>query len=203
MAVVPSGWAYWDKSANKRIVAGGTIPTPAEGDEYFGVTSSGATDYSKLLYKYYNSETRNYVNQNSNVQQTTFTLPAGWHVVNQNYTMTSATVASSIGGKNVVAVKIHTNTASKISSLSLPSTVVMVWLNDNSNLTTITGSLGSALKEFFCYRSPKLKSVSTLANATNLTNCNYIFKQCTALTTIPTLPPNAVSLYCAFQSCTS
>ena len=203
MAVVPSGWAYWDKSANKRIVAGGTIPTPAEGDEYFGVTSSGATDYSKLLYKYYNSETRNYINQNSNVQQTTFTLPAGWHVVNQNYTMTSATVASSIGGKNVVAVKIHTNTVSKISSLSLPSTVVMVWLNDNSNLTTITGSLGSALKEFFCYRSPKLKSVSTLANATNLTNCNYIFKQCTALTTIPTLPPNAVSLYCAFQSCTS
>ena len=203
MATVPSGWAYWDKSANKRIVAGGTIPAPAEGDEYFGVTSSGATDYSKLFYIYYNSETRNYINQNSGVQQTTFTLPAGWHVTNQSYTMTSATVASSIGGENVVAVKIYNNTVSKITSLSLPSTVVMVWLNDNSNLTTITGSLGSALKEFICYRSPKLESVPTLANATNLTNCNYMFNQCTALTTIPALPPNAVSLYYAFHLCTS
>lgn len=203
MATVPSGWAYWDKSANKRIVAGGTIPTPAEGDEYFGVTSSGATDYSKLFYIYYNSETRNYVNQNSNVQQTTFTLPAGWHVTNQSYTMTSATVASSIGGENVVAVKIYNNTVSKITSLSLPNTVVMVWLDDNSNLTTITGSLGSALKEFLCYRSPKLESVPTLANATNLTNCSYMFNQCTTLTTIPALPPNAVSLYYAFHLCTS
>ena len=203
MATVPNGWAYWDKSANKRIVAGGTIPTPAEGDEYFGVTSSGATDYSKLLYVYHNSETKDYINQFANLQQTSYTLPAGWHVSSQSYTMTSAAVASSIGGKNVVAIKLYNNAVSKIVSLSLPSTVVMVWLNDNSNLTTITGSLGSALKEFLCYNSPKLKSVPTLANATNLTNCSYMFQKCVALTTVPALPPNVVSLRCAFDRCTS
>lgn len=203
MATVPSGWAYWDASAGKRLTAGQTMPTPAAGDEYFGVTSSGDTDYSKLLYRYFDARTLNYSYYSEDITGITYTIPAGWAVINSAYTMLNATVLSSIAGKNVVSVYIGKTTGCAITSISLPSTIVAAWFEGNTTIKTITGTISSAMKYFICKDATSLISVPSMANASSIIPGNRMFENCKALTTVPALPPNLKSLYYAFSGCTS
>lgn len=204
MATIPSGWAYYDASEHKRLLAGATMPTPAIDDEYFGVTSTGGIDYSKLIYHYNDARTLEYPYKNNTTpgMEIEFTIPAGWGVNNREYTMINADVLSNIAGANVVSVYISER-ASNLISINLPSTVVAVWIYNSTTLQTVTGTLTSVLKCFNCYGSTALISVPSLIQATNITNGIRMFKNCSSLTTVPALPPNIVSLYECFCNCTS
>ena len=122
MAVVENGYAYFDYSANQRYTAGQTMPTPGVNDEYFGVTSTGATDYSKLYYVYVAERTVTYSYYSSEMAEPNFTIPEGWAITSSNYTMTNASVVSTIAGKNVVSVnkiKISVRKSDKKSPIKL------------------------------------------------------------------------------------
>lgn len=202
MAIIPSGWTYYDASENKRLTAGATMPTPAENDEFFGVTSSGATDYSKLVYIYCNERTMTYPVYTTDLTGTTFTIPPGWAVAGNVYSMSNAIVESTIAGAEVVSISLSDNSGS-IKSFNIPSTVVAVWVRNNDIIENITGQISNNLKYFYCQGASSLKSIPSMEKATNLINGIRMFENCIALKTIPALPPNIKTLYCAFNGCQS
>ena len=203
MAVVENGYAYFDYSANKRYTAGQTMPTPGVNDQYFGVTSTGATDYSKLYYVYMAEQVVTYSYYTTEIAESNFTIPEGWAITSSNYTMTNASVVSTIAGKNVVSVNLANNSTSKITSINIPSTIVAFWAWGNPTLQHVTGTLSSSLKYIIFKDASSLVSVPDMSNAINMINGQKMFQNCTLLTTVPSLPPNIVHLGYAFDNCSS
>lgn len=203
MAVVENGYAYFDYSANIRYTAGQTMPTPGVNDEYFGVTSTGATDYSKLYYVYAAERAVTYSYYSTEIAESSFTIPEGWGVTSANYTMTNASVVSAIAGKNVVSVNLANNSVSKITSINIPSTIVAFWAWSNPVLQHVTGTLSSSLKYIIFKDASSLVSVPDMSNAINMINGQRMFQNCTLLTTVPSLPPNIIYLSRAFDNCSS
>ena len=60
MATVPTGYVFWDVSANKSYAAGKTFPTLGEGDYLVPATTTNDGYYQEYIY-HANSMTRNQV----------------------------------------------------------------------------------------------------------------------------------------------
>ena len=200
--IVPNGWVYWDASETKYLTAGQTMPTPAADDRYYAVTSSGSRDDSKLAYQYTDTRTVTYRMYYEPIGPKTYTIPPGWGIISYNYTMSTATVESSIAGQNVVSVYLEAS-GCQIKTLNIPSTIVALWLYNNTTIQTVTGTITNAMKEIYCRGATSLISMPSMANATNIVYLIRAFQDCSSLTTIPAFPPNVISLYASFTNCTS
>ena len=200
MATVPSGYWYWDSSASKAYKAGETMPAVGEGDLLYTSPRNPAL----LNYYYKSAHTYTYVDyQDSPAKYNHCTVPAGWCVTDYgDYTMTTAAPYSSINGAPVVEIIWAAN--NKITTLTLHSNLRVVDVRgSNINIVTINGSVSSNLLYCNFCNCPKLKSVPSLAPATQMVYGMSLFYNCPSLTSVPALPPNIEVLNGAFRKCTS
>ena len=200
MATVPSGYWYWDSSASKVYKAGETMPAVGEGDLLYTSPHNPAL----LSYVYWNAETYTYVDaQESPTKYHQCTVPAGWTVSDaSDYTMTTAAPFSSINGAPVV--RITWESANKISTLTVHSNLrLLVVKGSNTNIQTINGSVSSNLLYCNFCNCQKLRSVPSLAPATQIIYGKSMFYNCPMLTSVPALPPNIEVIQGAFKDCTS
>ena len=198
MATVPSGYSYWNKSADKYYLEGQSIPAAGEGDLLY--PKSGAPAKTNFSYTFHNARTVKYTWYDNDSEQEVY-ISAGWEVDNtdSNNDSLSTTMLSSFNGYNVVSIVLK---HSHMTQLTLPSNCQFVSM-PGSKLTKINGSFPTSLKYLYFYNSTELVSVPSMSSLTNITHCMGLFNNCTKLTTVPSLPPNATTFHRAFENCTS
>ncbi len=198
MATVPSGYSYWDSSADKYYLEGQSIPAAGEND--FLYPKAGAPAKTNFSYRFHNARSVKYTWYDNDSEQEVY-ISAGWEVDNtdNNNDSLSTTMLSSFNGYNVVSVILH---HSHMTQLTLPSNCQFVSM-PASKLTKINGSFPASLKYLYFYNSTELVSVPSMSSLANITHCMGMFGNCTKLTTVPSLPPNATTFHRAFENCTS
>lgn len=201
---IPSGWAYYDKSANKYLIAGETMPTPADGDMYYSTSqkSNNSCYYNyyasrQYYYSYRQTDTDKYPNYSS------FTLMAGWEVKPSDGWSGGGTFAplSSVAGAPVVSIWMTSGV--NLNTVTCHSNIRVIHLNFNTYVQTVNGTISSNLLYAFFGGCTNLKSIPSMENATQMIYGHHLFYNCTSLTTVPALPPNLEVIQCGFQNCTS
>ena len=199
MATVPSGYIFIDVSANKVYTEGQTMPAVAEGDSLQATGSSAA---SKPGYTYHVANTA--VSMGMTVGSESFkTTAAGWFcAVDAGVTATSVSIPASICGIAVRVLNIYSN---NVVTVTIPSSNLQYISGaSKTKLKTIAGSFPSSLLGVRFYSCPDLESVPANLNVcTNMTIGRYMFRGCSKLRTVATLPPNITSLEYAFEGCAS
>lgn len=201
---VPSGWAYYDKSANKYLIAGETMPTPADGDMYYSTSqkTNNSCYYNyrasrQYYYNYRQTDTDKYPNYSS------FTLMAGWEVTPSEGWSGGGTFAplSSVAGAPVVSIWMSRGV--NLSTVTCHSNIRVIHLNSNTYVQTVNGTISSNLLYAYFDGCTNLKSIPSMGNATQMIYGHRLFGNCTSLTTVPALPPNLEVIQEGFINCTS
>lgn len=231
MATVPTGYVFWDVSANKSYAAGKTFPTLGNGDYLVPATTSQDGYYH--AYWYYTSHTMGGL-----------TITNAWHGnidSNGNYKgLTQKVPFNTIADKPVCSFSYNGMTASswptgasQAGYSTLASLTNMKYLmfygatnlaGTVPNLPTSLESLQNAfygmtkitappanfnnltkVKNAYCafYGASNLASVPTMSSLTALTYAPYMFQRCSKITTVSSLPPNLVSAISMFSNCTA
>lgn len=216
MATVPTGYVFWDVSANKKYTAGQTMPALGNGDYLTPATTSNDGYYQQ--YDYYTSHS------NGDVSYTN-----GWYgyVLSQYKNQTQSSPFNEIGGKPVRAFSYYMCTFS--SSPQVSNRTNLYWLSymKCANLTTAP-VLPSGLKSInYIFYKTKVKTADfsktpnvehayyafgyntsitsppNISVMTKLKDARKMFEGCTSLTSAPTLPNSVVDAGWMFYGCTA
>lgn len=218
MATVPTGYVFWDVSANKSYAAGKTFPTLGEGDYLVPATTTNDGYYQEYIY-HANSMTRNQV-----------TFSGGWegYVQSQYYSQTQKSPFNSIADKPVRTFQYDHctfTTSPAVSSCTnlwnvtwwqcknltaipaLPANIKSLWYSFSETKITSPPTL-SELANLQCaawafYKCTNLTSVPTISGLSLLTDTRGMFEQCTKITSPPALPSNVLDIGYMFQNCTA
>lgn len=178
MATVPTGYVFWDVSANKSYAAGKTFPTLGNGDYLVPATSDNDGYYH--VYFYYTSLVLEGIG--------TFTNCWSGYVQSQYKAQTQVACFNTIADKPVRQFQYSDCTFTTAPSLSSISNLKRVTYVDCPNLTTVPAlptSIASLINSF--YNCPKLVTTSNIASLTNVQTARYAFYNCTSLVTPPTI----------------
>lgn len=218
MATVPTGYVFWDVSANKSYAAGKTFPTLGEGDYLVPATTS-ADGYYQAYFYHVNSYTTNQVTFSggwngyvqaayySKAQKSPFNTIADKPVRVFNYdhcTFSSSPAVSSCTNLWHISWYQCTNLTS---IPALPANLKSLYYAFSetkiTNPPTLSGLSGLTCAAWAFYKCTSLTSAPTISGLTNLTDLRGMFQGCTALVTPPALPASALDVGWMFQSCTS
>ena len=231
MATVPTGYVFWDVSANKSYAAGKTFPTLGNGDYLVPATTSQDGYYH--AYWYYTSHTvggltitnawHGQIDSNGNykglTQKVPFNTIADKPVCSFSYNgMTASswpTGASQAGYSTLASLKNMkylmfygaTNLAGTVPNL--PTSLESLQ-NAFYGMTKITAPPANfnnltKVKNAYCafYEASNLASVPTMSGLTALTYAPYMFQRCSKITTVSSLPPNLQTANSMFSRCTA
>lgn len=218
MATVPTGYVFWDVSANKSYAAGKTFPTLGDGD-YIVPATSTADGYYQVYFYHEKSFTRNQVTFSggwegyvqsayySKAQKSPFNTIADKPVRVFDYggcTFTSSPAVSSCTNLKAISWKGCTNLTS---IPALPANLKSLYYAFSETKITnppkLSGLSGLTCAAFAFYKCTNLTSAPTISGLTNLTDLRGMFQGCTALVTPPALPASAIDTGYMFQSCTA
>lgn len=186
MATVPTGYVFWDVSANKSYAAGTTFPTLGNGDYLVPATSSQDGYYQQ--YHYYTSYTYGGITYTNCWQGTT---QAAYSSLAQKLPF------NSIADKPVrffryigcqfTTCPTTTNTGGT-SSISAITNLEYLGFDNCTKMTTAP-VLPTGLKSLFCsfYNTKITSPPSNFSSLTNLQVADYCFYNCTSLTSAPTI----------------
>lgn len=217
MATVPTGYIFWDVSANKSYAAGKTFPTLGDGDYLVPATTSADGYYQQYIY-----HAKDYTIHN-------VTFNDGWSGLVQSayYTKAQQPPFNTIAGKPVYSFEYDGCTFSSSPAVSSCTNLKTISWWNCVNLTTIptlptnieslyyafsgTGITSppdiSSLSNLWCaawafYNCTSLTSVPTISGLSALTDTRGMFKGCTNITSPPALPSGLLDMGWMFQNCT-
>lgn len=205
MATVPTGYVFWDVSANKSYAAGSTMPTVGNGDYMVPATTSQDGHYH--TYIYYTSLTG----------YGGITVTEGWAgYINETGTYTSLTQKipfNSIGDKPV-KIFMYSGSfsswptgASQSGYNSLESLTNMEWITFRG-CPNLSGTAPNMPVNIISLEQTFMDTKITnppanFGNLSKLFTCANCFKNLTTLTSAPSLPSNLKNAMSAFWGCTS
>ena len=188
MATVPTGYVFWDVSANKSYAAGKTFPTLGNGDYLVPATSSYDGYYQQ--YTYYTS----YTDAGSGLKWTNCwvgVVQAAYDAKPQKLPFNSIADKPvrcfSYQGAQITACPTTTN-AGGTSSISAITNLQQVSFYDCTKLATAPALPTSIKSLHMAFYNTKITSPpSNFASLTNLIEAEYCFWNCTSLTSAPTI----------------
>lgn len=195
MATVPTGYVFWDVSANKSYAAGKTFPTLGDGD-YIVPATSTADGYYQVYFYHAKSFTRNQI-----------TFSGGWegYVQSAYYSKTQKAPFNTIADKPVRSFQYDHCTFSSSPAVSSCTNLWAISWWQCTNLTSIPALPANLKSLYYAFSETKITSSPTLSGLSSLTCTAYAFYKCTSLTSAPSISglTNLTDLRGMFQGCTS
>lgn len=226
MATVPTGYVFWDVSANKSYAAGKTFPALGNGDYLCPATSSYDGYYQ--VYYYYTSREEGgvtYTNCWSGFIQSAYTSKAQKLPFNsiadkpvrfftyQGCQFTACPTATNAGGTSSLAAITNLrfvsfyNCTKLATAPALPTGLTSLYMAFcNTKITAPPSnfsSLTSLQRADYCFwNCTSLASAPAISGLTTLTSIVGMFYGCTALVNPPALPQNVLDIGYMFYGCT-
>lgn len=194
MATVPTGYVFWDVSANKSYAAGTTFPALGDGD-YLVPASSSPTDGYYHGYYYHTSYAYNAVQ-----------ITNGWQgLVQSGYSDKTSYVApfNTIADKPVM-VFAYSNCNKMVSAPNLSGNTNLraIQFFGCTALTSVpTIPTGVTDLTYSFQGCTALTSAPIIPDGVTILKCTFF--GCTALTSAPSIPANVTNMDGTFYGCTA
>ena len=218
MATVPTGYVFWDVSANKSYAAGKTFPALGEGDYLVPATLNNDGYYQQYWY-HANSYVRNQVECKggwegavqsryySQPQKSPFNTIADKPVYDFTYDHCTFTTSPAVSGCTNLKHVAWWQCTKMTSAPALPPNLESMWYSFSETAITTPPNMSGLSKlriaAYSFYKCSKLTSVPTISGLSALVDARGMFQDCPLITTPPALPPNVADTGWMFHGCTA
>lgn len=218
MATVPTGYVFWDVSANKSYAAGKTFPALGEGD-YLVPATSNNDGYYQQYYYHANSYIRNQVECKggwegtvqsryySQSQKSPFNTIADKPVYDFTYDHCTFTSSPAVSGCTNLKHIAWWQCTRLTSIPALPPNLESLYYSFSETAITSPPNLSSLanlrIAAWAFYKCASLTSAPTISGLSALIDARGMFQECTSLVTPPALPSNLADAGWMFQGCTA